>query len=129
MTFKDLIMAGQFLPPDERAIQPPALVPEYIPSINLYDVPSAAITPAMCAQLVSAIESVPSYGVIHNDITSTNIHSTPLEQPVRVVVIDFECSLIREDDGRVIGRRLVHQCTVGQTTIRLGKNSCRCTRK
>lgn len=52
-----LIMAGQFLPPDERAIQPPALVLEYIPSVNLRDVSSAAITPAICAQLVSAIES------------------------------------------------------------------------
>ena len=80
-----LIMAGQFLPPDERAIQPPALVLEYIPSINLYDIPSAAITPAICTQLLSAIESFPSYGVIHNDITSTNIHFTPPEQPVRVL--------------------------------------------
>ena len=92
------IMAGRFLPPDERAIQPPALVLEYIPSINLHDVPSAAITPAICAQLLSAIESFPSYGVIHNDITPTNIHFTPPEQPVKAVVIDFGCAVIRDDD-------------------------------
>ena len=92
-----LIMAGQFLPPDERAIQPPAPVLEYIPSVNLYDVPSAAITPAICTQLVSTIESFPSYGVIHSDLTSTNIHFTPPEQPVRVV-IDFGCCMIREKD-------------------------------
>ena len=96
-----LIMAGQFLPPDERAIQPPALVLKYIPSVSLYDVPSTAITPAISAQLVSAIESFPSYGVIHSDLTSTNIHFTPPEQPVRVVVIDFGCCMIRakEDEG------------------------------
>ncbi|KAG6380690.1 hypothetical protein JVT61DRAFT_5067 [Boletus reticuloceps] len=42
-----LIMAGQFLPSDERAIRPPALVLEYVPSVSLYDVPFDAITPAI----------------------------------------------------------------------------------
>ena len=74
------------------------LVLEYIPSVNLYDIASAAITPAICTQLLSAIESFPSYGVIHNDITSTDIHFTPPEQPVRGIVIDFGCSMIREDE-------------------------------
>ena len=52
-----LIMAAQFLPPDERSIQLPALVLEYIPSVTLYDDPSAVITLALTTQLVSAIES------------------------------------------------------------------------
>ncbi|KAF8131561.1 hypothetical protein EV363DRAFT_1583820 [Boletus edulis] len=33
-----ILMAGQFLPSDERAIRPPALVLEYVPSVSLYDV-------------------------------------------------------------------------------------------
>lgn len=93
-----LITAGQFLPPDERAIQPPALVLEYIPSVNLRDVSSAAITPAICARLVSAFESFPLRGVIHSDITVTNIHFTPPKQPVKAVVIDFGCAVIRGDN-------------------------------
>ena len=92
-----LIMAGQFLPPDERAIQPPALVLQHIPSVNLYDVSYAAITPAIRTQLISAIESFPSYGVVHNDITPTNICFTPPEQPVRAIVIDFGYSMMREE--------------------------------
>ena len=92
-----LIMAGQFLSPDQRAIQPPALVLEYIPSVNLQNIPSASITPAICSQLLSAIENFPLHGVIHNDMTLTNIHFTPPEQPVRGFVIDFGCAVIREE--------------------------------
>jgi len=93
-----LILSGEFLPPDERAIQPPALVLEYIPSLSLRDVSPAAITPDLCAQVVSVIESFPLHDVIHNDITLTNIHFTPPEQPVRVVLIDFGCAFIRSED-------------------------------
>ena len=93
-----LIMAGEFLPPDKRAIQPPALVLEYIPSVSLHDVSLTAITPALCKQLVSTIESFPSHGVIHNDITFTNIHFTPPERPEKVFVIDFGCSIIRSEE-------------------------------
>ena len=74
-----LIMAGQFLPPGERAIRPPALVLEYIPSVSLLEVPFDAITPTIRAQLLSDIESFPSYGVVHNNITLTNIRFTPPE--------------------------------------------------
>ncbi|KAI9455726.1 hypothetical protein HD554DRAFT_2178381 [Boletus coccyginus] len=93
-----LIMAGEFLPPDERAIQPSALVLEYIPSVSLHDVPLTAITPAIRKQLISAIESFPSHGVIHNDITLSNIHFTPPEHPERAFVIDFGCAMIRRKD-------------------------------
>jgi hypothetical protein len=44
-------------------------------------------------------QSVLLYGVIHNNITSINIHFTPPEQPVRVVVIDFGCSIIWKEEG------------------------------
>ncbi|KAF8131565.1 hypothetical protein EV363DRAFT_1431540 [Boletus edulis] len=63
-----LIMAGQFLPPDDNRLP------------FLYDVPFDAITPAIREQVLSAIESFPSYGVLHNDITLTNIHFTPPEK-------------------------------------------------
>ncbi|KAF8418235.1 hypothetical protein L210DRAFT_3534907 [Boletus edulis BED1] len=41
-----LILAGQFLPPDERAIQPPALLFEYIPSISLLDITPRHLLPS-----------------------------------------------------------------------------------
>lgn len=93
-----LIMAGHFLPPDERTIQPPALVMEYIPSVDLLRVPASAITPAIRSQVLSTIESFPLHGVIHNDITLTNIHFTPPEQPVRGFILDFGCAIIRKED-------------------------------
>ncbi|KAF8547137.1 hypothetical protein OG21DRAFT_1377137, partial [Imleria badia] len=93
-----LIMAGQFIPPDERAIQPPALVLEYVPSVNLGDVSLDAITPAIRAQLLSAIEIFPLHGVVHNDLTLNNIHFTPPEQPVRGVLFDFGSAIIRRED-------------------------------
>ncbi|KAG6376915.1 hypothetical protein JVT61DRAFT_946 [Boletus reticuloceps] len=92
-----LILTGQFLPPDERAIQPPALLFEYIPSISLFDITAQALTPVIREQLLSIIESLPSHGVVHNDITLTNIHFTPPERPVRGFILDFGCSLVREE--------------------------------
>ncbi|KAG6376917.1 hypothetical protein JVT61DRAFT_948 [Boletus reticuloceps] len=78
-----LIMTGEFLPPDERAIRLPALVLEYVPSVCLYDVPFDAIPPAMRAQVLSAIESFTLHGVLHNDLTLTNIRFTPPESLIR----------------------------------------------
>ncbi|KAF8435667.1 hypothetical protein L210DRAFT_3550307, partial [Boletus edulis BED1] len=92
-----LIMAGQFLPPDERAIRPPALVLEYVPSVNLYDVHFDAIAPAIRAQVLSAVKTFPSYGVIHNDINMTNIHFTPPEKPAKGFLLDFGSARIRRE--------------------------------
>ncbi|KAF8551224.1 hypothetical protein OG21DRAFT_1513002 [Imleria badia] len=56
------------------------------------------LPPASRAQQLSAIESFPSHSVIHNDITLTNIHFTPPEQPARGFVVDFGCAMIRRQD-------------------------------
>ncbi|KAF8443127.1 hypothetical protein L210DRAFT_3159779 [Boletus edulis BED1] len=92
-----LIMTGEFLPLDERAIRPPALVLEYVPSVCLYDVPFDAITPAMRAQVLSAIESFTLHGVLHNDLTLTNICFTPPGKPVNGFILDFGLARIRRE--------------------------------
>lgn len=43
-----LIIASQFIPPDERAIQFSALFLEYVPFVSLHDVSLDVITPAVC---------------------------------------------------------------------------------
>ncbi|KAG6380693.1 hypothetical protein JVT61DRAFT_5070 [Boletus reticuloceps] len=114
-----LIMAGQFLPSDERAIRPPALVLEYIPSVNLYDVPCDAITPAIREQVLSAIESFPLYGVLHNDINLTNIHLTPPEKPVKGFLLDFGSARIRQESDREKTWTMCGACDVELATYLL----------
>ncbi|KAI0748860.1 hypothetical protein C8Q74DRAFT_376561 [Fomes fomentarius] len=93
-----LYLVGTWLPPDERAIQLPALVMEYIPdAVTLGDVPGDVLDPEMCATLIRTIETFPSYGVYHGDLHNHNILFTPKERPQRAVVIDFGCSATRED--------------------------------
>ena len=43
-----LIIAGEFVPQDERVIQSPALVLEYVPFVSLHDVSLDVTTPAVC---------------------------------------------------------------------------------
>ncbi|KAI0748858.1 hypothetical protein C8Q74DRAFT_1361862 [Fomes fomentarius] len=93
-----LYLVGTWLPPDERAIQLPALVMEYIPdAVTLGDVPGDVLDPEMCATLIRTIETFPSYGVYHGDLHDNNILFTPKERPRRAVVIDFGCSATREE--------------------------------
>ncbi|KAI0764756.1 hypothetical protein C8Q74DRAFT_1429621 [Fomes fomentarius] len=87
-----------WLPPDERAIQLPALVMEYIPdAVTLGDVSGDVLDPEMCATLIRTIETFPRYGVYHGDLHDHNILFTPKERPRRAVVIDFGCSATREE--------------------------------
>ncbi|KAF8548804.1 hypothetical protein OG21DRAFT_1448700 [Imleria badia] len=116
------IMAGKFIPPDERAIQPPALVLEYVPSVNLRDVSFDAITPAICAQLLSAVESFPLHGVIHCDLTLNNIHLSPPEQPVRGVVFDFGFAMIRSEDDEEEEWMMLGNSDVEWVRMLLGKD-------
>ena len=94
-----LITTGTIIPPEERAIQPQAIVIEYIPdSISLCDVPVDVVTPELCAALFRTVDSFAGLGVVHADVNWNNILFTPSERPTRVVVIDFGCGGIRTED-------------------------------
>ncbi|KAI0719994.1 hypothetical protein C8T65DRAFT_634530 [Cerioporus squamosus] len=94
-----LLLTGVLLPPDERAIQPSAIVLEYIPdAISLRDVPGDVLDVKMCVALLRAVDSFSAHGVFHGDINQNNILFTPKTRPVRAVVIDFGCAGIRADD-------------------------------
>ncbi|KAI0742399.1 hypothetical protein C8Q80DRAFT_905220 [Daedaleopsis nitida] len=93
-----LLLTGEVVPPDERAIRPPAVVLEYIPdAVSLNDVSPDALDVEMCATLVRAIDSFSAHGVFHGDINVHNILFTPKEKPVRAVCIDFGCAGIRAE--------------------------------
>jgi serine/threonine protein kinase len=76
---------------EERAIQPSALLLEYIDGIplkgaNLSRVrdPKALFTP-----LVHAIDSLAPRGLLHQDLNQSNMIFSPADDPERVVLIDF----------------------------------------
>ena len=94
-----LLATGTIIPPDDRAIWPPAVVIEYIPdAVSLCDVPVELVTPELCATLLRIVGSFGSYGVVHTDMNWNNVLFTPREQPTRVVVIDFGCGGVRTED-------------------------------
>ncbi|KAM5545644.1 hypothetical protein V8D89_000682 [Ganoderma adspersum] len=94
-----LLTTGIVLPPDERAIQPPAIVIEYIPdAISLCDVPVDLVTPELCASLLRTVDSFAGLGAVHADVNWNNILFTPRERPTRVVVIDFGLGIARQED-------------------------------
>ncbi|KAI0779701.1 hypothetical protein C8Q74DRAFT_1316216 [Fomes fomentarius] len=94
-----LLSTGAFVPADDRAIQPSAVVLEYIPdAVSLRDVSGDMLHTDMCATLVRAIDTFPSHGVFHGDINHNNVLFTPREHPARAVVIDFGCAGIRAAD-------------------------------
>ena len=86
------------VPSSERAIQPPALVFEYIQGITLRDVDIKLLDPTICASLVAAIDSFAALGVCHTDLNEGNILFSPPERPQRAVVIDFGCATVRDED-------------------------------
>ena len=94
-----LLTTGIILPPDERAIQPPAVIIEYIPdAVSLCDIPVELVTPELCATLLRIVDSFGSYGVVHTDVHWNNVLFTPSMRPTRVVVIDFGCGGVRTED-------------------------------
>ncbi|KAI1784118.1 hypothetical protein LXA43DRAFT_1077470 [Ganoderma leucocontextum] len=98
-TIPRLLLTGTLLPPDERAIQPHAVVIEYIPdAVSLADVPVEVVEPELCATLLRVVDSFASHGVIHWDMHMNNILFAPRERPTRVVVIDFGHGEVREED-------------------------------
>ena len=94
-----LLATGTIIPPDERAIRPPAVIIEYIPdAVSLCDVPAELVTPELCTTLLRIVDSFGSYGVVHTDMNWNNVLFTPRERPTRVVVIDFGCGGVRMED-------------------------------
>nr|VWO95420.1 Autophagy-related protein 11 [Ganoderma boninense] len=94
-----LLLAGTVVPPDERAIQPQAIVMEYIAdAVSLCDVPPELVTPELCTSLLRTVDSFAGRGVVHADVNWNNVLFTPRERPTRVVVIDFGCGGVRTDD-------------------------------
>ena len=94
-----LLATGTVIPPDDRAIRPPAVIIEYIPdAVSLCDVPVELVTPELCAALLRTVDSFGSYGVVHTDINWNNVLFSPSTRPTRVVVIDFGCGGVRKED-------------------------------
>ncbi|KAJ7195483.1 hypothetical protein GGX14DRAFT_676706 [Mycena pura] len=86
------------LPQGERAIEPPVIVLENIPSTTLRDIPEDALAECAeaCKLLVQAIDSFATRGVFHGDINHNNVLFSPPERPARAVLIDFGCGGIRQ---------------------------------
>ena len=94
-----LLLTATVIPPDERAVQPHAVVLEYIPdAVSLCDVPVDSVTPELCASLLGVVDSFAGRGVVHADVNWNNILFTPRDRPTRVVVVDFGCGGVRTDD-------------------------------
>lgn len=94
-----LLLTATVIPPDERAFQPPALIIEYIPdAVSLCDVPVDLVTPELCATLLHLVDSFAGLGVVHGDMNWNNVLFVPSKRPTHVVVIDFGCGAVREED-------------------------------
>ncbi|KAL4079920.1 hypothetical protein V8B97DRAFT_665621 [Scleroderma yunnanense] len=84
-------------PSGSRAIDPPAVLVEYIPGVTLSNINSKRLFPCLYQPLIPTVASFEKCGVLHRDICNpTNIMFTPREAPQRAVIIDFGCSLTRD---------------------------------
>lgn len=81
-----------------RAISPRVLFMEYIPGENLANMQDPHSVPSSAYQeLVKAVSTLASFGVIHADMRPDNIVVSS-SHPRRVVLIDFGLSQFRFDD-------------------------------
>ncbi|KAI5885630.1 uncharacterized protein SCHCODRAFT_02681689 [Schizophyllum commune H4-8] len=87
-----LLAEGHWVPPDERAYMPHALVFEYVEGKTLRDAPLDALTPDICLGLVRTVESFAAFGVFHGDLNHNNIILAPNG---RAVILDFGCAGFR----------------------------------
>ncbi|KAI6021036.1 hypothetical protein EDC04DRAFT_393341 [Pisolithus marmoratus] len=90
--------AGRLIPspPDSRAIEPPAVLIEYIPGVSLHDIDPALVRPDLYEPLIAAVATFSKHGVFHDDINQNNILFTPAQAPNRAVLIDFGCAALRD---------------------------------
>ena len=91
-----LLAEGRFIPPDERAYVPHALVLEYIEGITLRQAPLELLTPAVCDALVRAVDSFAAHGVFHNDLNAGNVLVTT---GGRGIIVDFGCAGVRNAEN------------------------------
>lgn len=91
-----LLAEGRFIPPDERAYVPRALVLEYIEGVTLRQAPLELLTPAVCDALVRAVDSFAAHGVFHNDLNAGNVLVTT---GGRGVIVDFGCAGVRNAEN------------------------------
>ncbi|KAI4525885.1 hypothetical protein K525DRAFT_289392 [Schizophyllum commune Loenen D] len=87
-----LLAEGRFIPPDERAYAPRALVLEYIDGVTVRQAPLELLTPAVGVALVRAVESFAAHGVFHHDLNPGNVLVTA---DGRGVIVDFGCAGVR----------------------------------
>ncbi|KAI9063818.1 hypothetical protein FKP32DRAFT_1676097 [Trametes sanguinea] len=88
-----LLFVGSLIPSDERAINPPAIIIEYIPdAAPLRDIAPSHLDMELCTPLVQAIDTFFRHGVLHTDINPNNVLFAPKDRPTRAVIIDFGCA-------------------------------------
>ncbi|KAL4066703.1 hypothetical protein J3A83DRAFT_215091 [Scleroderma citrinum] len=110
LAYKRLVeLQGQFIPkfygsgrliptpPKSRAIEPGAILIEYIPGVLLRDIDPALVLPKLYRPLMKAVAIFDERGVIHYDINENNVMFTPPEAPERAVIIDFGCAGLRQE--------------------------------
>ena len=91
---------GKLLPTPSglRAIDPPAVLVEYVPGVTLSNINPKKVLPRLYRPLIPTVATFEKCGVLHRDICNpTNIMFTPREAPKRAVIIDFGSSVTRDD--------------------------------
>jgi len=90
--------AGRLIPNplDSRAIEPPAVLIEYVPGVSLCDIDPVLVRRDLYEPLIVAVATFSKHGVFHDDINQNNILFTPAEAPNRAVLIDFGCAALRD---------------------------------
>lgn len=90
--------AGRLIPNplDSRAIEPSAVLTEYIPGVSLCDIDPVLVCPDLYEPLIAAVATFSKHGVFHDDINQNNILFSPAEAPNRAVLIDFGCAALRD---------------------------------
>ncbi|KAL4064257.1 hypothetical protein V8B97DRAFT_1316449 [Scleroderma yunnanense] len=100
-------------PPGSRAIEPPVLLLEYIPSVTLDDIDTAMLHPKLYRPLINTVATFERRGILHSDFTLGNIIFTPPEAPERALVIDFGCAELveyfsDEDWAEILGLEIIN---------------------
>jgi serine/threonine protein kinase len=96
---KLLAVGSICFPEEERAIEPPALLLEYINGVTLKHADLSLIQDpkTLFAPLVDAIDSLAPRGFLHQDLNRDNILLSSVHDPQRAILIDFGHSFYRNE--------------------------------